>query len=162
MGGMAALQAVLGDPAVARNLALLATTAGGPGLTWPSDSVLSRMAEATDGLDLAVSVRFRSEHSELYDAIRKEESVQPRAVDPDALAQVFFSHDVADRLNEISIPVVVVCGSDDQFHPLPNSEYLVDHLPQARLVALGGMGHLLNVEAPEVVIHEISNLVNPP
>ena len=142
MGGMAALHAVLGDPAVARNLALLATTAGGSGLTWPSDSVLSRMAEATDGLDLAVSVRFRSKNPALYDAIAKEESAQPQSVDPDALARVFFSHDVADRLNEISIPVVVVCGSDDQFHPLPNSEYLVEHLPQARFVRLGGVGHL--------------------
>jgi len=63
-------------------------------------------------------------------------------------------------LNEISIPVVVVCGSDDQFHPLPNSAYLVEHLPQARFVRLGGVGHLLNVEAPEVLIHEISHLAN--
>ena len=162
MGGMAALQAVLGDPAVARNLALLATTAGGSGLTWPSDSVLNRMAETKNGLDLAVSVRFRSENPELYDVIAKEESAEPRTVDPDALAQVFFSHDVADRLNEISIPVVVVCGSDDQFHPLPNSAYLVEHLPQARFVRLGGVGHLLNVEAPDVLIHEIGHLANSP
>jgi pimeloyl-ACP methyl ester carboxylesterase len=162
MGGMAALQAVLGDPAVARNLVLLATTAGGSGLTWPSHSVLNRMAETTNGLDLAVSVCFRSENPELYDAIAKDESAEARTVDPDALAQVFFSHDVADRLNEISMPVVVVCGSDDQFHPLPNSAYLVERLPQARFVRLGGVGHLLNVEAPEVLILEISHLANSP
>ena len=162
MGGMAALQAVLGDPAIARNLALLATTAGGSGLTWPSDSVLNRMSETTDGLDLAVSERFRSENPELYDTIAKEDSAQPRTVDPDALAQVFFGHDVAVRLNEISIPVIVVCGSDDHFHPIPNSAYLAEHLPQARFVRLDGVGHLLNVEAPEVLIDEISHFANSP
>jgi pimeloyl-ACP methyl ester carboxylesterase len=120
------------------------------------------MAEATSGLELAVSARFRIEDRALYETIAKDESARPQTVDLDALAQVFFTHDVTDRLSEISIPVVVVCGTDDQFHPLPNSSYLVDHLPQARFVTLEGVGHLLNVEAPEVLIREIGRLASSP
>jgi pimeloyl-ACP methyl ester carboxylesterase len=164
MGGMAALHAVLGFPESVSTLALISTTAGGSGLTLPSAAYLQAATssyesegrvEATDELELAVSARFRTEHHALFDAVAREASVQPRAVGPDELAQVFMSHDVSNRLGDISVPTVVICGTDDQVHPLANSSFLSDHIGGSRFVPIEGAGHLLNVEAPELLIDEI-------
>jgi 3-oxoadipate enol-lactonase len=167
MGGMAALHAALDCPQSVGALGLVATTAGGSGLTLPSDAYLaaavaryeSGQVEAIDELELAVSALFRSEHRSLYEEFSKEALAQPRTVGPEELAQVLFSHDVSNRLGDIAVPTVVICGTDDQVHPLPNSSFLAGHITAARLVPLKGVGHLLNVEAPERLIDEIFELV---
>jgi 3-oxoadipate enol-lactonase len=168
MGGMAALHAVLDSPNSVSALGLVATTAGGSGLTLPTDAYLtaavsryeSGQGEAIDDLELAVSPRFRSEHRALYEAFAKATLAQPRTVGPEELAQVLFSHDVSNRLGDIAVPTVVICGTDDQVHPLPNSSFLAGHITAARLVPLEGAGHLLNVEAPERLIDEVFELVD--
>jgi 3-oxoadipate enol-lactonase len=168
MGGMAALQAALDSPGCVRALALISTTAGGSGLTWPSAAYLEAAAsgyesgqlETTDDLELAVSERFRVGHRELYDAVAEAALAQPRAVGPDALAQVFMSHDVSNRLGDIAVPTVVLCGTDDPVHPLANSSFLADNIPAARFVPIDGAGHLLNVEAPDLLIDEIIGLTD--
>jgi pimeloyl-ACP methyl ester carboxylesterase len=164
---MAALHAALDDSHAVHALGLLATTAGGVGLTWPSDAYLTQAAsdlgsggdlDPTEDLVLEVAVGFRTTQPALFDAFRNYSSTQPRSLDSDALAQVFLTHDVADRLNEISVPVVVVCGTEDQVHPLPNSSFLAGRLGVARLVVLEDVGHLLNVEAADILIDEIGAL----
>jgi pimeloyl-ACP methyl ester carboxylesterase len=167
MGGMAALHAVLDHPESVSALGLISTTAGGSGLTWPSAAYLEKAAsgydsggrlKATDDLVLAVSVRFSAEHRSLYDAVTKEALVQPRAVGPEDLARVFMSHDVTDRLGDISVPTVVICGSDDHVHPLPNSLFLAARIPASRFVRLEEVGHLVNVEAPVLLMDEIARM----
>lgn len=46
------------------------------------------------------------------------------------------------RLDEISILVHVFHGEDDNFAPISFGQYLVDHLPQARMYNYPGQGHL--------------------
>jgi pimeloyl-ACP methyl ester carboxylesterase len=167
MGGMAALHSALDAPGSLRALGLVSTTAGGSGLTWPSAAYLERAAsgyesgqlETTDDLELAVSKRFREAHPGLYDAVAEAALAQPRAVGPEALAQVFMNHDVSDRLGEITVPTAVICGTDDPVHPLANSSFLAANIPDARFVPIDGAGHLLNVEAPDLLIDEIVSLV---
>ena len=167
MGGMAALHAVLDCPSSISALVLVATTAGGSGLTWPSDAYLSLAATDPDltdrsqvrrDLEFAVSPAFRLDRPDLFEACVEYATTQPRAVDSDALAQVFLTHDVADRLREITTPTVVVCGTEDQIHPLPNSSFLADHIPSSRFVVAHGAGHLLNAEIPELLIDEVVHL----
>ena len=109
MGGMAALHAVLDCPSSFSALVLVATTAGGSGLTSPSDTYLSLAATDPDltdrsrvrrDLEFAVSPAFRLERPDLFEACVVYATTQPRAVDSDALAQVFMTHDVADRLRD--------------------------------------------------------------
>jgi pimeloyl-ACP methyl ester carboxylesterase len=167
MGGMAAMHAALDFPESFGALGLVATTAGGSGLTLPSDAYLAAAVaryepgqdEPIDALELAVGPRFRSEYRTLYEAFSKEAVTQPRTVGPEELAQVLFSHDVSQRLGEIAVPTVVICGTEDQVHPLPNSLFLARQIAAARLVELEGAGHLLNVEASERLIDEIFALV---
>jgi pimeloyl-ACP methyl ester carboxylesterase len=166
MGGMAALQAVLDHPESVSGLGLISTTAGGSGLTWPTAAYLERAAsgydsgglKATDDLELAVSARFRVEHRSLYDAVAKEAIAQPRAVGPEDLARVFMSHDVSNRLGGISVPTVVICGGDDCVHPPANSSFLAERISASRFVPLEEVGHLVNVEAPVLLIDEICRM----
>lgn len=167
MGGMAAMHAALDFPQSVSALGLVATTAGGSGLTLPSDAFLAAAVaryesgkdEPIDDLELAVGARFRSENRTLYEEFRKEAMTQPRTIGPEELAQVLFSHDVSQRLGDIAVQTVVICGTEDQVHPFPNSSFLAGHIAAARLVELEGAGHLLNVEASARLIDEIFALV---
>jgi 3-oxoadipate enol-lactonase len=169
MGGMAALQAALIYPEVVTALGLLATTAGGRGLTWPSDAFIAAatagggifdQAGAQDGLAVAVSEQFRTERPALFDAM-VEAAMTRLSSDQIGAAQatVFLNHDVATRLGEIQIPVLVMCGTEDHAHPLPNSQFLASNIPGAHLVVLEGAGHIIDAEDPERVIDEITRVV---
>jgi pimeloyl-ACP methyl ester carboxylesterase len=170
MGGMAALHAALIYPGAVTALGLLATTAGGGGLTWPSDAFIGAatagegifdQAGARDGLTVAVSEKFRTERPALFDAMADAAMTQPRSDQIGAAqASVFLNHDVATRLAEIQIPVLVMCGTEDQAHPLPNSQFLASNIPGAHLVVLEGAGHIIDAEDPQRVIDETTRLVS--
>lgn len=50
-------------------------------------------------------------------------------------------HDAAERLREISCPVLVIAGEDDCVAPLRFSQQIQELIPQAQLVVLHGVGH---------------------
>ena len=168
-GGMAALHAALNYPEVVTVLGLLATTAGGRGLTWPSDAFVAAatagggifdQADAEDGLAEAVSERFRTERPALFNAMVEAAMTRQRSdLIGAAQATVFLTHDLAARLGEIQIPVLVMCGTEDQTHPPPNSQFLASNIPGAHLVVLEGAGHIIDAEDPQRVIDEIIRLV---
>lgn len=65
--------------------------------------------------------------------------------------------DLRERLAEISHPTLLLCGSEDRMTPPRFSEFLAEHLPNARLQILTGAGHMLMLERPQEVaqaIHE--------
>jgi 3-oxoadipate enol-lactonase len=53
---------------------------------------------------------------------------------------------LTDRLGEIRIPTLVICGEDDQGTPLAMSEVIRDGIPGAKLVVLPVARHLSNME----------------
>ncbi|MFK7800726.1 MAG: alpha/beta fold hydrolase [Anaerolineae bacterium] len=63
-----------------------------------------------------------------------------------------------DRLGEINVPTVVICGEKDGTTPPWHSESLGRDIPNARNVWVPSCGHMLNWEAPEVLIETISEL----
>jgi 3-oxoadipate enol-lactonase len=165
LGGMAALHAALDHPGTVTALVLLATTAGGTGLTWPTDEFLlfqesgngDRLdhERARAGLALVLSETFRKCQEQLLDAFVEHARTQLVSDEIGAAQQnIFLTHDVATRLGEIAVPTVVICGTDDQAHPLPNSEFLTSGIPGARLVVVGGAGHLVHAEAPEQILDQ--------
>jgi 3-oxoadipate enol-lactonase len=164
-GGMAALHAALDHPGTVTALVLLATTAGGTGLTWPTDEFLLFQVSgngdrldherARAGLALVLSGTFRKCQEQLLDAFVEHARTQLVSDEIGAAQQnIFLTHDVATRLGEIAVPTVVICGTDDQAHPLPNSEFLTSGIPGARLVVVGGAGHLVHAEAPEQILDQ--------
>lgn len=61
------------------------------------------------------------------------------------------SHDVRDRLGEITVPTLAVAGEEDPATPPAMLSEIADAVRGARLVVVPASAHLLNVEVPEVV-----------
>jgi 3-oxoadipate enol-lactonase len=53
------------------------------------------------------------------------------------------------RLTAVTVPTVVVVGSEDSFTPVPDAQLIVDGVPGAELVVVDGAAHLPNLERPE-------------
>jgi pimeloyl-ACP methyl ester carboxylesterase len=67
--------------------------------------------------------------------------------------------DVMDRLAEISMPTLVLCGAEDQMTPVKYSQYLADNIPLARLVIIKDAGHMVMLEKPQEVTKYVRNFI---
>lgn len=56
--------------------------------------------------------------------------------------------DYTAMLSAVTVPTLVVVGSDDEFTPVADAEYLRDRIPGATLVVVDGAAHLPNLERP--------------
>jgi pimeloyl-ACP methyl ester carboxylesterase len=75
------------------------------------------------------------------------------------LAQDFAAcdrFDIRDRLPEILMPTLVVCGAEDKMTPPKYSEYLARHIPHSQLVLVPGAGHMVMLEQPQAFNHALS------
>lgn len=63
-----------------------------------------------------------------------------------------------DRLQEITVPTIVLCGEHDHTTPRWHSEQLGIRIPEAQNVWLPGTGHFINWEAPEAVVTALQTL----
>jgi pimeloyl-ACP methyl ester carboxylesterase len=68
-----------------------------------------------------------------------------------ALARDLLSHDAADLLPQIGVPVLVVAGERDLFAPLKRSREMVERIRGADLLVLREGSHAALVEQPELV-----------
>jgi pimeloyl-ACP methyl ester carboxylesterase len=59
--------------------------------------------------------------------------------------------DVMERVDKISVPTLLVCGSADRMMPPNRSEYLRDQIEGAQLHILEGAGHMVMIERPDEV-----------
>ena len=59
--------------------------------------------------------------------------------------------DIMKRLYEISIPTLIVCGTEDQLTPAKYSMYLHKHISGATLHVIPNAGHYVMREQPEAV-----------
>ena len=59
--------------------------------------------------------------------------------------------DFRDRLSEIDVPVLLVCGEDDSITPPANMREMAKALPNAKFQQIAAAGHLAPVEQPQTV-----------
>ena len=57
--------------------------------------------------------------------------------------------DYTDLLGTITVPTLVVVGSDDEYTPVPDAEYMHERVPGSTLVVVGGAAHMPNLERAE-------------
>ncbi|MEU0986723.1 alpha/beta fold hydrolase [Streptomyces sp. NPDC005953] len=62
----------------------------------------------------------------------------------------------AERLHEISVPVLALLGDLDSTDIEDNVTALADAAPQTRVARVPGAGHMVNLEAPEAFLKEVS------
>lgn len=90
------------------------------------------------------------------DALRRADL---RATLPIVKAQVRESY--YDRLGEIPVPAIVLCGDRDRTCPRFHSERLGAEIPGSRNVWLPRMGHKVTYEAPGAIIDAVEEHLRP-
>lgn len=65
-----------------------------------------------------------------------------------ARAILDFPDEMRDELHQVTVPTLVIVGSQDILTPKGDSVELCEMIPHAELVVIGGAAHGVNVEAP--------------
>jgi len=72
--------------------------------------------------------------------------------------------DTHDLLRKVNVPSLVIHGTDDQLIPLSEGERIKDTIPGARMCVIPEVGHLPNLEQPELfnqAVIEFIQQLNP-
>jgi len=63
--------------------------------------------------------------------------------------------DLRDQLQHITVPTLIIGGSDDRMTPYKASSFLNAHIAGSRLVQIDGGGHMMMLEQPETAAEAI-------
>jgi pimeloyl-ACP methyl ester carboxylesterase len=67
---------------------------------------------------------------------------------------------LAERLNELTLPILVITGDDDRIVPTADSIRLAGELPDAQLVVITDAGHVPHEEKPVEFMQAVDKFVN--
>ena len=67
---------------------------------------------------------------------------------------------IASILPRINKPVLVIAGSEDKMVKATDSQLLSTLLPQGSYVEISGCGHMMMLEQPEKIAHEVSRFLS--
>jgi 3-oxoadipate enol-lactonase len=163
-GGMIAQYAAANGNERVRSLSLLATSpCFGLDGTSPEDWRRARLAQLDAGLepiDLAEGVLRSLAGTGISDQALDGQVAAAARVSAPALRvsiDCLITHDSRKLLDTITAPTLCLVGEADEETPPAYSQYLAQHIPDARLVTVADAGHLLNAEAPAAVNTELRN-----
>lgn len=170
MGGMIALNLALNHPERVKKLVLGCTSAGGRLAVPPDTTVLDslmtpvssgdRYQDFLNGMWVSLSDIFCDEEPEAVRRLAEQAALNPQtAAGYAAQLQAIMSHDVADRLEEIHQPVLVLHGDADRLMPPENGRLLADNIPDAKLILYPGAGHMFFVEQSVSVNRDIRDFL---
>lgn len=151
MGGAIALTTALEMPERVSGLILVGT--GGRLRVSP---MILELTENPQMLNQAVEVIITWAFSEgtpanlISLAQERMAETQPAVMHGDFSACDEF--DVMERLGELTMPVQVICGNEDQLTPVKYSRFLSESIPDARLDLVEGAGHMVMLEKPGEVL----------
>ena len=77
-----------------------------------------------------------------------------------AHTQATDSPNLADRLSQIQVPVLVITGDDDQIVPTENSIQLAEDIPGAKLAIIDDCGHLPHEECPAAFMNAVDSFLD--
>ena len=69
-------------------------------------------------------------------------------------------NETCSGLNKISIPTLIICGSDDKLTPLAQSEFMHKNITKSKLKIIDNAGHVSNLEQPEAFNNFLANFLN--
>ncbi len=67
--------------------------------------------------------------------------------------------DIMDRVHNIKLPTLVICGSDDELTPVEYAHYLASKIEAACEVIVNGTGHWVQTEKPRKVNQAIDSFL---
>lgn len=174
MGGMIAQELALTHPERIRSLTLMATSPGGPEAEAMTPEFVDALAIPDPRLrmrtvtELTFGRKFRAENPEMMELILTAlesggAGVTMLGAETGAgfLGQVMAVAGwmgvggAAARLEDISVPTLVMHGGDDLLLPIANGKIIARDIPGARSRFWPEAGHALNAEYPEEVNAEL-------
>ena len=156
-GGGLALEVYHRHPALARSLVLASAYAGWAG-SLPADEVAERVRRVFEESEQPPSEWAPSYLPSFFagpvpQAARDEMleimlDVRPAGIRP--MVTAFAAADLRDVLPTITVPTLLLYGELDSRAPRTVAEELHHQIPGSELVMLPDVGHVTNVEAPEL------------
>ena len=67
--------------------------------------------------------------------------------------------DIMDRVQEVRLPALVICGSDDAMTPVKYAQYLAEQINGSQLLVLDGT-HMIHLEQPQQVNQAIERFLD--
>jgi len=158
MGGAVALSAAIRFPE--RLIALGLVGSGGRLRVAPA---LLRAASDSSTFESAVRMindaSFSSQSGRIRElSTQRMMETRPTVLYGDLLACEAFN--VMDQLSRLSLPTLIVCGSDDKMTPLRYSKLLRDHIAGACLEVVPNTGHMVMFEQPDLVSDLLADFFN--
>ena len=160
LGGMVGVEAARTTSRV-RSLTLVGTAASGadvdanPLYGAPTDSDALRAS-----LTPALSDEFRDEQPDVLEQIVEWRQAEDAAPDGWAAQTAAIEAYDAGPLYEVTVPTLVVHGTDDPVWPVEGGRALADDLPRGRFEAFDGARHLVTVERSRLVNDELVSFVD--
>ena len=156
LGGMVAFQLAVDFPGLARTLAVINSGPAFPGRTLKGRlALLSRLLvirlRGLPALGAVVGGRLFPKPEQ--DGLRRtfvERFAENDRASYESTLRAIGRFDVADRLDEIRVPVLVLSGDRD-YTPVAAKEAYIASLPSARLVVIADSGHASPLDQPERV-----------
>lgn len=93
------------------------------------------------------------------DAEKEFELTSPEVRYYDFLACDRF--DIMDRVQDVQVPALIICGEQDRLTPIKYSQYLYSHLPSSRLEIIPEAGHMVMWEQAEAVNKALRDFLIP-
>ena len=90
-------------------------------------------------------------------AMQELRSCRPETILKDVRAA--RAMDLSEQAARLDVPALILCGSRDRLTPPALSEHLGELIARSRLRIIEGAGHMLLLEAPDLVNHEILQFV---
>jgi len=67
---------------------------------------------------------------------------------------------IMDKLKEIKVPTLIVCGLENQLTPVKYSEYLKDNISNSKLETIKDAGHMVMLEKPKEFNERLEKFVS--
>lgn len=154
MGGMIAQVLALNHPTQVRSLVLIYTHAGSRGLPPPRPEVLELLVKPAphdrDGyieytVSLSRALAGRGHPFDEWWARGIAAKAYDRSFSPDGTARqlraISSQESRKEALSAITVPTLIIQGSDDPLVPVEAGIELADSIPGAELMLIEGMGH---------------------
>ncbi|MBS45678.1 MAG: alpha/beta hydrolase [Nocardioides sp.] len=160
MGGFVGLRLAARHPELLRSAVLMGTSADAedPEAAAVMDQLIDVVAEHGVAPVIDGVLQFMMGDTTLTDPSRvdvlagvRELLLSRGPAYADAAWHIAHRPGVLDELGDISVPLVVVAGTEDHTYPPPKSEQIVAGVPHAELVVMERTGHVHALENPEAV-----------
>ncbi|MEW6664254.1 MAG: alpha/beta hydrolase [Thermodesulfobacteriota bacterium] len=157
MGGAIALQLALDPPAMLHGMVLMGTGAR----LGVMPAIFQLLEADPEGFFRTIDlVAYGSSASK---ELRKKGTDTIRGCPLPVILKDFRACDrfnVKNRLQEIKLPTLIVCGEEDKLTPVKHSVFLSEHIPGSRLVLIPEVGHMAMVEEPVTVNTAIEDFLS--